>query len=278
MNRRAIVGVALAVVLVLAAGLALVARPRGADPISQREALASFREKQSTSVPAAGTGAARSRGSGSGSASVPGPGVYSYDTSGEEAVKLGPLPEEVRPYHDLTTAEVTTMPSVEGDPACFAFALNLLEQHTEDFVFCRTASGGLRLESYAKHQSVAQFNPTVNISCDPGTLTEPEEESLSLECTLVLDGGPMEISTEFSGTARSSGPETLLVGAEEVEVLPIDIHFDLDGSVSGTWDEHLWIQTGTALPVRLGRDFHLDGFVGFDEVSSLQLNSTAPQR
>ena len=275
MSKRVTVGVALAVALVLAAGVALIARPRGADPISQSEALASFREKQSTSVPDAEAGADRLD---TGSPSVPAPGVYSYDTSGNEVVKLGPLPAEERPYHDLTTAEVTTIPSADGDPECFSFALNLLEQHTEDSVFCRTAGGGLRLESYAKHQSVAQFNPTVNIACDPGTYSEPEEVSLPLECTLVLDGGPMEVSTDFSGTARSSGPETLLVGAEEVEVLPIDIHFDFQGSVSGTWDEHLWIQIDTALPVRLEREFHLDGFASFDEVSSLRLNSTAPER
>ncbi len=264
MNRRLLVG--LAVLLVILAGVVVfIARPRGADPISEEDAVEAFRED----------GASDSEDGGGADDGVPAVGVYSYGSEGREVVKLGPLPAEERPYAEVTTAQVTV---VQGDPGCFAFTLNLLEQHTEDSTWCRTEAGGVSFDSHAKHQSVAQFDPTVNISCDPAVIWEPGTESLPLECELSLDGGPMAVTSDLVGTARAGAPTSSDVGGATVEVVPVDVHFDLEGSVSGTWDERLWLEVETALPVRIERSFQLEGFAQFDEASELVLRSLEPSR
>lgn len=265
MNKRLLVGLASLLVL-LAAVAVFFARPRGADPISEEDAVEAFRED----------GLVRNSDVGDRSDDgVPTVGVYSYDSEGREVVKLGPLPAEERPYGEVTTAQVTVVP---GEPGCFTFTLNLLEQHTEDSTWCRTEAGGASFDSYAKHQSVAQFDPTVNISCDPAVIWEPGTESLPLSCGLSLDGGPMEVTSELVGTAVAGAPTSSDVGGATVEVVPVDVHFDLEGSVSGTWDERLWLELDTALPVRVERSFQLEGFAQFDEVSELHLRSLEPSR
>ncbi len=235
--------------------------PAGTDPISEDEAVASFR--QNAGEPDRGEPDA---------GEVPEAGVYSYATVGSESVKLGPLPAETREYPGLTTATVAA-----GDEGCFELGLNLIEQHTEDTTWCRTDDGGLRLGSLLKHQSVAQFDTTVTIGCDPGVVWRPGADGLPMECSLSLGGGPMEVTADFAGTSISSSG-TQEVEGETIEVVKLDMHFDLTGSVSGTWDERLWVTTDTAMPVRIDREFHLEGFAAFDEDFSLQIESTSPRR
>ncbi|MFV0317139.1 MAG: hypothetical protein ACK5O2_09305 [Microthrixaceae bacterium] len=270
------------VVVIVAVGIFWLTRPRGADPISEADAVESFRETEGSAAGSDGSDSTTSTtatdGEDGGSA-TPTPGVYSYATTGREVVKLGPLPAETRDFPETTTAAVTTSASTDDSQLCFDYKLNLIEQHTEDTTWCRSEGGALRFASYAKHQSVAQFNPTVNIACDPSIVWEAGIDSQDLSCDLTLDGGPMEVTTEVTGTSVSSPPESLEVGdGASVEVIPVAMNFDLEGSVSGTWSEKLWLDARSMLPVKIERSFRLEGFATFDEQSTLVLQSTEPNR
>lgn len=269
MSKKALI--ASGAVLVAAVALvALLVWPRGADPVSEEDALESFREQGSGDPTLDET-------SEEPSAVIPATGVYRYGGSGSETVQLGPIPAETRQFPADINGVVTKSDSISGEP-CFITTLNLIEQHTEDSTYCRTADGGLRLEHYEKRQQVSAFKPTVDIRCDPGVLWEPGTPELPLECSLELLGGPKKVTVEFSGTSAATEGETRELDGTEREVVTLYVHFDLEGSVSGTWDEILTFTTDDALLVGIDRLFHLEGFASFLEDISYELSSAAPAR
>jgi hypothetical protein len=269
MNKRALI-VGGVVLVVVAALVALLAWPRGADPVSEEDALESFREQGS----ADSTGDEATEDP---SAAIPTPGVYRYAGSGSETVQLGPIPAETRQFPAEINGVVTSSDPNSGEP-CFITTLNLIEQHTEDSTYCRTADGGLRLEHYEKHQQVSAFKPTVDIRCDPGVLWDPGTPELPLECSLELLGGPKKVVVEFSGTSTATEGETRGLDGTEREVVTLFVHFDLEGSVSGTWDEILTFTVDDTLLVGIERLLHLEGFASFLEDISYELSSATPAR
>jgi hypothetical protein len=269
MSKKALItsGVVLVAVVAL---MALLVWPRGADPVSEEDALESFREQGSADPPLEETAEDPST-------LVPAPGVYRYVGSGSETVQLGPIPAETRQFPVDINGVVTKSDPISGEP-CFVTTLNLIEQHTEDSTYCRTADGGLHLERYEKHQQVSAFKPTVDIRCDPGVLWEPGTSELPLECSLELLGGPKKVVVEFSGTSTATEGEIRELDGTEREVVTLFVHFDLEGSVSGTWDEILTFTTDDTLLVGIERSLHLDGFASFLEDISYELSSAAPAR
>lgn len=269
MNKRVLIfgGVVLVAVVVL---VALLAWPRGADPVSDEDALESFREQGSgdSTVDEASEDLATV---------IPAPGVYGYVGSGSETVQLGPIPPETRDFPPEINGVVTDADPISGE-TCFVTTLNLIEQHTEDSTYCRTADGSLRLEHYEKHQQVSAFNSTVDIRCDPGALWEPGVAELPLECSLELLGGPKTVTVEFSGRSTATEDETRELDGAEHDVVTLDLHFDLEGSITGTWDEKLTFTTDDALLVGIERLFDLKGFASFLEDFSYELTSAAPTR
>ena len=127
------------------------------DTVTEQEALEDYRSRDTT--PAA------QRDDTAGSATLPAPGVYSYTASGQEVVKLGPLPAETRPYPDTMTVVI-----VDDEPSCFTATLNLLDQHTEDTTYCLDDTGRLLIDSHHKHQQIGAVNPSAAMTCDPDVL------------------------------------------------------------------------------------------------------------
>lgn len=269
LRRRALV-IGGVVVVALVALVAVLVWPRGADPVSEEDALESFREGGSTgSTPEKATEGT--------STAVPARGVYRYTGSGSETVQLGPIPPETRNFPPETNGVVTDAEAVSGE-VCYVTTLNLIEQHTEDSTYCRTADGGLRLEHFEKHQQVSVFKPTVDIRCDPGVLWEPGTPELALQCSLELLGGPKKVTVGFSGTSTAVEGETRVLDGVESDVVTLDVHFDIEGTVSGTWDEKLTFTTDDGLLVGIDRLFDLKGFASFLEDFEYELASAVPAR
>lgn len=269
MSRRALIVGGFVLVAVVAL-VALIAWPRGADPVSEEDALESFRE-QGSADPTPDEAAEDP------SVSTPAPGVYRFTGSGSETVQLGPIPAETRLFPPEINGVVTKPDPISGEP-CFVTTLNLIEQHTEDSTYCRTADGGLRLDHYEKNQQVSAFKPTVDIRCDPGVLWEPGTSELPLECSLELLGGPKKVTVEFSGKSTAIEGESREIDGAERDVVKLAVHFDLEGSVTGTWDEMLTFTTDDALLVGIERMFHLEGFASFLEDLGYELTSAEPVR
>ncbi len=266
-------GVVLVAVIAL---IAILAWPRGSDPVSEQDALESFRQqsedKETTSTTEARQEDAPREGS---SSEAPEAGVYRYQGSGSETVQLGPIPSETREFPTEINGVVTAgEPSADG--ACFVMTLNLIEQHTEDSTYCRTAEGGLRLDHYEKHQQVSAFNATVDIRCDPGVLWQPGESEFPVKCSLELLGGPKAVKVDLTGTATVTEGATRDLDGEQRDVVEVLVHFDIEGSITGTWDETLTFTTDDALLVGIDRLFDLKGFASFLEDFGYELISATP--
>ena len=200
---------------------------------------------------------------------MPAPGVYTFAASGQEDVKLGPLPAETRPFPESVTAVV-----VDGGDGCFELTVNLFAEHTEDTRYC-TDGGVLTLGAHTKHQQIGPLSPTATVACDPATLLSTESTDHDLACTLELSGGPAAISATLAGTATRGEPEQRTVGTDTVTTTPLTITHRVSGDLSGTWTERLWL-TETNLPVRIERTLDLSGPATFTERSVLDLQSLTP--
>ncbi|MCB0977895.1 MAG: hypothetical protein KDB02_10600 [Acidimicrobiales bacterium] len=264
-SRRRIVLTGVGAIVILAASaVAWAFWPRGTTEVSREEALKDFRDRagSTTTEP---TGEPNPTDTGS----TPAAGVYTYRASGEETVKLGPFPEETRPLPETVSAVVVSKPK-----SCFDFTLNFFEEHTEDTLYC-DADGTFTLESHAKHQKIGPASPTANITCDPRVLTAPGSASQDLACKLELEGGPMKVTAEFEGVARTGAAEKLTIGGKQVTVTPVTIDYDITGSVSGSWHEKLWL-TAERMPARIERKLDLKGPATFHEDIELELTSLSP--
>ncbi len=274
MNRKLLGGLAVVVVLVVAATV-WAFRPTGTTEVSEKQALEDFRDRDSTTEPPntqpqnTKPATSSTEAANDGAIGTPPAGVYTYRASGREVVKLGPFPEETRQLPETLTGVV-----VSGEQGCHEFTLNLFAEHVEDSTFC-VRDGALSVTQYAKHQKIGPTSPTVNITCDPGVIHAPDTDTRDLVCTLELAGGPLPVKADFEGTATSAAPETLTIAGRSVEVAPVSITYDIVGSVSGTWTEKLWL-TDSNLIVRLERTLDLNGPASFDEQFELELTSLTP--
>src|SRR3546814_5637860 len=101
-RRRRQLRVAATVVVLVGAAGAFVLWPRGTTEVSKQEALDDFRSRAAQTGSGSASDAARS----DGPAALPAPCVYTYSASGQEEVKLGPLPADARPLPATVTAVV----------------------------------------------------------------------------------------------------------------------------------------------------------------------------
>lgn len=261
MRRRVVVGVGAIGVLILALG-AWAVWPRGTTEVSEQDALDDFRDREPGPSTKADEDAVAT-------SVVPEPGVYRFRATGEEEVKLGPLPAETRPFPEAVTAVV-----VDRGDGCFEITVNLFAEHTEDTRYC-TDDGALTLDAHTKHQQIGALSPTATMTCDPATVVAPDQEEHDLACTLELSGGPAAISASLTGTAVRGEPEERTVGPETVEATPVTVSYEVTGDLAGTWTETLWL-TGTNMPVRIERTLDLTGPATFSERSELDLESLTP--
>lgn len=276
-RRRLVVAGAggLLVVIVVAAAFAF--WPGGGTAVTADEAVERFRDEggDATDDPtdgAAGDDAAPGR---------PPAGVYTFTATGQEDVKLGPLPTETRRYPGTVPVTIG-----HGDDGCFTVRVDLLAEHTEETTYCPTDDGGLRLADHRKQQTVGPMEPTATMTCredvlvarmpaagDDGDAAAP----LDVACSLDLSGGPASVSAELTGTAVAE-PATVEVGGDTVEAVAVHLAYELTGDLGGTWDEVVWLAADDLLPLRIERELDMSGLADFSETSELVLTDRVPAR
>ncbi|MEZ5322796.1 MAG: hypothetical protein R2698_12125 [Microthrixaceae bacterium] len=156
---------------------------------SAADAVKSFRERQ-----AAATSTSSEPERPPAGAETPEAGVYAYAAIGTETVKLGPLPEQVRPLPATVSAVV-----VGEGTGCFDMTVNYFAEHTEDSRWCAKGRE-LRWVRHLKHQRVGAISPTATVTCDPDVVRAADGSPRDLSCGLELAGGPVAVST--ASTAR----------------------------------------------------------------------------
>lgn len=243
-----------AVAVVVVAAAAVVVWPRGTTEVSQQDALERFREADRSVAgrDRRSEDAADHADDDGGARRVPRPGVYSYSATGQEEVKLGPLPAQTRPLPATVTAVVVD----DGD--CFTWTVNLFAEHTEDTRYCVEA-GDLRVDGHTKHQRIGALSPTASMTCDPSVVRADEAEPLGLRCTLQLSGGPASITATLTGSATPREAVTMEVGDDRVEASPVTVAYEVAGDLAGTWTETTW-WSASNLPVRVERSLRLEAW------------------
>lgn len=263
-GRKVAVGIGVAVVLI-AGGLTYVLWPRGTTQVTEEDAVEDYRAQGDASDDGSPTSPAE------GERGTPEPGVYTFAATGEEVVKLGPLPAETRPFPATVTAV-----AVDAGGGCFDWTLNLFAEHTEDTRWCTDPA--LRLTSHTKHQRIGALSPTATMSCDPDVV-RPEDATdgttADLSCRLQLSGSPASIAATLTGTATTGATETVVVGGDDVQATPVAVRLTVSGDLTGSWDETTW-WTAEHLPVRIDRSLALSGLANFTETSKLELTSLEP--
>ncbi len=260
-RRRVLIAVAVVVAAVVGLGVYLLA-PRGTSEISTDEAVDDFRS-QGDGGPTGGSDDSPEQDA------VPAAGVYTFVASGEEVVKLGPLPAQTRPF----PAEVTGV-VLPGEQGCFEWTLNLFAEHVETTSYC-VHGEELTLEHHTKQQQIGALSPTASMDCDPNTIPLTAGRSSDLDCHLTLSGGPASIAADLSGSASAGTAESVEVGGDEVTAVPVTIDFVVTGDLSGSWVETTWWGPDN-LPVRVERSLDLQGPASFTENSRLDLLDLQP--
>lgn len=267
--KRSAIATTVVVAMLIGVGVAFAAWPRGTTRITEHDALTAFRNGR---APAGAVGSAS--GAEDADRRSPRPGVYTYSADGQEEVKLGPLPTESRPLPPTVSA--TALPAGGG---CYDWKVDLFAEHTEETRWCTAPV--LRLVSHTKHQRLGPLTPTFTMTCDPGAFPAPEDTAgagatTALTCTLRVDGGPVSVDTTIDGTVtRSPREETLTVGGIDVATTTTRLHFPVEGTIEGTWDETTWWSADN-VPVRVERTLDLRGPATFRESSRLQLERLDP--
>ncbi len=257
-KRPVIVAIVLVAVAVLAVGAFLLA-PRSTNEISGDQAVGDFRSRNAGES----TTTAEER-------SVPPPGVYTFAASGQETVKLGPLPAENRSLGTTITGVA------EDDGAdCFNWTFNMFAEHTETTRYCTDGADALLIDVHTKNQTIGGLSPVVTMTCDPNRLPLVPGGSAELKCQLQVSGGPFAVTAELGGTATAADAETVTVGGEDVEAVPVTIDLPVSGDVNGRWTETTWWGPAN-LPVRFERSFDLQGPASFQEQIELELTGLEP--
>ncbi len=257
-KRSVIVAIVVAVAAVLGIGVFLLA-PRSTNEISGEQAVGDFRSRNKAET----TTTVEER-------ATPQPGVYTFSASGQETVKLGPLPAENR----ALGASITAVAEDDG-AGCFNWTFNMFAEHTETTRYCADGDDALLIDVHTKNQTIGGLSSVVTMTCDPNRLSLTPGSTTDLKCQLQVSGGPFAVTAELGGTAAARSAETVTVGGEDVEATPVTIDLPVSGDVNGRWTETTWWGP-TNLPVRFERTFDLQGPASFQEQIELNLQSLEP--
>lgn len=255
-GRRAAIGVSVVLVAIVAVA-AWALWPRSANEVTEDQALEDFRERSG------GTDAREEP-----AATLPAAGVYTYAAEGEETVRLGVLPSQLRPLSERVTAVVVR------EDECFELTLNLFAEHVEDTRFCRDGDT-LRIAVHRKHQRLGAISAEAEVACDPELVIGDADEG-DAACSLEMSAGPATMRATVSGTLQVGGAEDVAVGSGTVSALPVEVDRTVSGDLSGRMVERWWFDAATWLPVRIEREIRLEGPATFDESSTLVLSSAEP--
>ena len=240
----------------MAAGLAVVIasvflwRSAGSsDPVSQDEALATFRSSQGE---AAATGG-------------PAPGVYRYSASGSETGGVGPL------------AITRSLPAqarlvVTSRAGGWDAEMDYSRQHIESMRVARHG-GELRVTFRRTKVTFAGFGRDDRRAVEPPSLFLPARPSPGEHWRESYRTGDINVRVDNRIVRR----ERARVGDREIDVLVVTSHSETDGPHPGTRDETLWWAPSLAIPVRWDVDMDIGGTFVFKARSSVRLESAVPQ-
>ncbi len=248
--RRHPVRTALVAIAVAAGATAVVAwRLAGtSDPVSEQDALASFRSAPARPPTAAG----------------PRPGVYSYAAGGTETGGAGPfrvsreLPRDAR-------LVVTSRP--DGWEAELAYS----RQHVESARYA-IRGGQVRIAWRRTKVTFAGFGRDDRRTVDPPSLFLPADLAVGVRWAETYRTGDLRVRSD-SRVLRS---EVVDVGGTPVDAYVIAIRSLTQGPHPGTRTETLWWAPSLRLPVRWDVDMDIGGTFAFRARSTVRLRRATP--
>ncbi len=247
------VGRFIAVIVVLVvAGAVLWAwqSARSSDPVSEEDALSTFRE---------GAGGPRAARPG-----VPRQGVYTYRQSGSERGGAGPI--SVRRGLPGEARYVVT-PIAGG----FQEQLSLSEQHIEGVRF-RVTRQGSRATWRRTDVTFVGVGRDDRRDLRPPPLHLPRRLKVGRAWSGSYTAGELPVSYRSEVLRR----EAVEVGGERLATFVVRTTGDTGGAHPGVRTDTFWWSPRFALPLRWSIDMDVRGTVSLDTVSDLQLESVAP--
>ena len=237
MRRRskALAGVAVVVLVLVAAGLVLTLRDN-ARPVTVQEA----RSRTTTSVDPAGREQAPA-------AARPEPGVYRYEGGGTEALSTPPLSQSQGPEMPATV-ELT------GD-GCWSFRIDYSSNHWQDWEHCPEGDLVTEVGGSTWQRWMIGTSAITNLStfvCEPGTPAFSLEPVDAQQWT----GSCVGTSEAVSGQTVSEGPyvddgeQVLEVGGVEVRTRRYVSERTMTGAQTGQERSTTWFAVESGLPVR----------------------------
>jgi hypothetical protein len=248
------VGRLVAVLVVLAAAGAVLwawQSARSSDPVSEEEALASFRD---------GAGVPRSARPG-----VPRQGVYTYRQSGSERGGAGPisvrrgLPDEAR---------YVVTPAGGG----YQQELLLSEQHIEAIRF-RVTRRGSRATWRRTDVTFAGIGRDDRRDLRPPPLHLPRRLAVGLSWSGRYRAGELPVSFRSEVLRR----EPVAVAGERLPSFVVRTVGDTGGPHPGRRVDTLWWSPRLALPLRWTIEMEIEGVVTLDATADLRLESPRPR-
>lgn len=293
MKKRLIAGTG---VVLSAVTVAALVWPRGGTPVERQKVVDDFRRTSAGTETGDDGDASRSsdRGStgrGDPPPAIPARGVYTYLSSGHQEMKFGPLPTETRVVPAQIVASITEPATGELDNSvggrslvaanCFDYELNLFAEHIEKTTFCASLSkeergAELFIVAHAKRMKVGPATATAALECESPLVMAEGATTKGVPCSLTLNGGPMEVRAELSGSLSVGSSERLEIGGRPVSARPVSIEYLASGKVTGTWSEKVWVSDTDWLPVKVVREISLSGSASIKENSELTLKSLDP--
>ena len=249
MLRSRVVRVALIGVAVLVAGWLVVRQVAGSsDPVSDREALATFTTAARGTVPTGG----------------PVPGVYRYRATGTERGGAGPLvvsrglPAEARLV-------------VTAHDGGWQAEVSYSRQHIEGARYV-LRDGAIRVTWRRTKVTFAGFGRDDRRSVTPPSVFLPVRPEVGANWVEEYRTGDISVRAE----SRILRRERMTVAGERLETLVLESRSTTSGAHPGIRTETLWWSPALGLPVRWNVDMDIGGVFAFKARSSLVLRATAP--
>jgi hypothetical protein len=243
----------IAVIVVLAlvgVGFWLWHRAGSSTPVSEDDALASFRD-------AGGTAGDRGRG-------IPAPGVYTYRQSGSERGGAGPLSIS-RGLPAQARYVVTLVP--EG----YQEELDISEQHKEGVRF-RVTKAGTRATWRRTDVTFLGIGRDDRRDLVPPPLQLPARLPPGRTWSGRYVAGELPVSYRSEVLRR----ESVQVGGRRLPVVVYRSSSDTGGAHPGTRVDTIWWSPALALPLRWSIDMRIRGTVRLDTRADLVLEDTEP--
>ncbi len=259
--RRVLIGIAVLVVVLLAAGAAwFVFGREQAEQLTDDQALEEFRAASRGEVEALGR---------------PAVGVYPATASGTESIGIPGFDEELGPNAPMTLTY--------SDDGCFTTRVDFNSHHWRSWNYCPSPTATFALvgiESWTQRKAPGLDLSTLSTySCDQPLdvlWADPAAgETRTGSCTGVsdLDGAV----TGDRATTEVLGTDTIEIDGRRVEVVNVRTTDEFSEAQTGTEVGTWWFDAATGLPVRFTVDASLSGGSGdYREDFEVELTSLTP--